>query len=283
MGAPKATETPAAAAADNTWKRSKVSTTSTELPNHPFLGLFGEQYLAALPFVLAVLGKQAAEEVSAATGHVDQRALLPQTETRRHSEDQSHRLNQQGPLPEVTPDDEAAQDGLDLWKTALLGLALQLGRKSPRRFSPRGFPSRKRTARTLAPATRPGRKRAEPRGCRGSSSGRTLPPPERGRPVSAATERLAILKGFFQKDLRVSRHQFGPLLPLRTLVPVVECGLVGRPAALLVAVPERRQTHALFQVGHPVHRQVDHSRQRACGRSEIHFHQDPPAVRRQRS
>lgn len=39
-------------------------------------------YLSPLALVLAVLGEEAAEEVSAAAGHVDQRALLPQTETR---------------------------------------------------------------------------------------------------------------------------------------------------------------------------------------------------------
>lgn len=58
-------------------------------------------------------------------------------------------------------------------------------------------------------------------------------------------------------------HELGPLLPLRTLVAVVERGLVGRPAALLVAVPEGRQTHTLLQVRHPVHRQVDDAGQRA--------------------
>lgn len=57
-------------------------------------------------------------------------------------------------------------------------------------------------------------------------------------------------------------HQLRPLLPLRTLVSVVEGRLVGRPAALLVAVPEGRQTHTLLQVRHPVHRQVDHPGQR---------------------
>lgn len=59
-------------------------------------------------------------------------------------------------------------------------------------------------------------------------------------------------------------HQLRPLLPLRTLVTIVEGGLVGRPAALLVAVPEGRQAHAFLQVRHPVHRQVNHSGQRAC-------------------
>lgn len=57
-------------------------------------------------------------------------------------------------------------------------------------------------------------------------------------------------------------HQLGPLLPLRTLVSVVEGGLVGGPAALLMAVVERRQTHPFFQIGHPVHSQVYHSSQR---------------------
>lgn len=76
-----------------------------------------------------------------------------------------------------------------------------------------------------------------------------------------------ITKGTFiavRSDLTVAGHQFRPLLPLRTLVPVVEGGLVGRPAALLVAVPEGRQTHAFLQVRHPVHRQVDHAGQRTC-------------------
>lgn len=63
-------------------------------------------------------------------------------------------------------------------------------------------------------------------------------------------------------DLSVARHELRPLLPLRTLVSIVKGRLVGRPAALLVAVPEGGQTNALFQVGHPVHRQVDHSGQR---------------------
>lgn len=193
MGAPKATDTPAAAAADSTCKVKG---------QHHIKGITGcpiPAYLAALPFVLAVLGKQAAEEVSAATGHVDQRALLPQTEARRHRQDQGHRLNQQGPFPEVTADDEAAQDGLDLWKTVLLGLPLQPDRRSPHRFSPPGFLNRRRTEQTLAPVTRPGRKTAEPTGCTGSSSARTPPPPARGRRVSVTPERPGIVRRLFQR------------------------------------------------------------------------------------
>lgn len=41
-----------------------------------------------------------------------------------------------------------------------------------------------------------------------------------------------------EPDLRVAGHQLSPLLPLRTLIPVIKGGLVGRPAALLVTVPE---------------------------------------------
>lgn len=33
-------------------------------------------------------------------------------------------------------------------------------------------------------------------------------------------------------------HKLRPLLPLRTLVAIIKRGLIGRPAALLVAVPE---------------------------------------------
>jgi len=45
---------------------------------------------------------------------VDQRALLPQAEAGRHGQDQSDGLDQQGPLAQVAPDDEPAQDGFDL-------------------------------------------------------------------------------------------------------------------------------------------------------------------------
>lgn len=76
----------------------------------------------------------------------------------------------------------------------------------------------------------------------------------------------------FWSDLSVAGHQLGPLLPLRTLVSVVEGRLVGRPAALLVAVPEGRQTHAFLQVCHPVHRQVDHSGQRTCREQDTSAH-----------
>jgi len=74
-------------------------------------------YLSPLALVLAVLGEQAAEEVTAATGHVDQRPLLPQAEARRHRQHQGDGLDEQGPFPEVAPDDEAAEDRLDLHGT----------------------------------------------------------------------------------------------------------------------------------------------------------------------
>lgn len=180
MGAPKATDTPAAAAADSTCRVKGQHHINGITERHGWVG-GGGAYLTALPFILAVLRKQAAEEVSAATGNVDQRALFPQTETGRHRENQGHRLNQQCPFPKVTPDDKAAQDGLDLGKTHLLGVAVQPDRRSPHRVSPLGFLSRKRTEQTLAPVTRPGKKTAEPTGCTGSSSAGTLPPPERGR------------------------------------------------------------------------------------------------------
>lgn len=63
-------------------------------------------------------------------------------------------------------------------------------------------------------------------------------------------------------------HELRPLLPLRTLVAVVEGGLVGGPAALLVAVPESREADALLQVCHPVHCQVNNAGQRSYGDQE---------------
>lgn len=71
-------------------------------------------YLSALALVLAVFREQAAEQVPAAAGHVDQGTLLPQAETWRHGQNQRHRLNQQSPLPQVTTDDEAAEDCFNL-------------------------------------------------------------------------------------------------------------------------------------------------------------------------
>lgn len=112
MGAPNATETPAAAAADSTCRRNTEFT--VWLQNRVLQNPSAAAHLSPLALVLAVLGEEAAEEVAAATGHVDQRTLLPQTEARRHGQNQGHGLYQQGPFPQVAPDDEAAQDGLDL-------------------------------------------------------------------------------------------------------------------------------------------------------------------------
>lgn len=64
--------------------------------------------------------------------------------------------------------------------------------------------------------------------------------------------------------LRLTDQQLRPLLPQRTLVPVLKGCLIGSPAALLMAVPEGGQAHALLQVGHPVHSQVDDPGQGAC-------------------
>lgn len=54
------------------------------------------------------------KNISAAASHVHQRAFFPQTEPRRHGQDQRDGLDDQGPLPQVTADDEATQDGLNL-------------------------------------------------------------------------------------------------------------------------------------------------------------------------
>lgn len=64
--------------------------------------------------------------------------------------------------------------------------------------------------------------------------------------------------------LRLIHQQLRPLLPQGTLVPVLKGGLVGSPAALLVAVPEGRETDALLQVGHPVDGEIDDPGQGAC-------------------
>lgn len=50
--------------------------------------------------------------------------LLPQAEARRHSQHQGDRLDQQRPLAQVAPDDEAAEDGLDLNETQITPVVL---------------------------------------------------------------------------------------------------------------------------------------------------------------
>ena len=57
--------------------------------------------------------------------------------------------------------------------------------------------------------------------------------------------------------LRLIHQQLWPLLPQGTLVPVLKSGLIGSPAALLMAIPEGGQADALFQVGHPVDSEID--------------------------
>lgn len=43
-----------------------------------------------------------------------QRPLFAEAQARGHHQHQGDSLDQQGPLPQVAPDDEAAQDGFDL-------------------------------------------------------------------------------------------------------------------------------------------------------------------------
>lgn len=71
-------------------------------------------HLTPLALILAVLGEKAAEEVATAASHVHQRPFLPQAQTGGHHQHQGDGLDQQGPLPQVAPDDEAAQNGLYL-------------------------------------------------------------------------------------------------------------------------------------------------------------------------
>ncbi len=62
----------------------------------------------------------------------------------------------------------------------------------------------------------------------------------------------------FDADLGLTQNEFGPRLPLRTLVSLGEGGLVGVPAALLMIEPHGAETHALLQIVQPVGRDVDH-------------------------
>lgn len=76
-------------------------------------------YLSSLGLVLAVLGEQVTEYISTAAGDVDQRALLPQAEPRGDGQHQGDGLDDQGPLPQVAPDDEPAEYGFDLKETEM--------------------------------------------------------------------------------------------------------------------------------------------------------------------
>lgn len=57
--------------------------------------------------------------------------------------------------------------------------------------------------------------------------------------------------------LRRARYELPPGLPLRAAVPVLEGGLGGRPAAVLVVEPEAHQADTLLHVGEPVSGDVD--------------------------
>lgn len=73
---------------------------------------------------------------------MDQRPLLPQAEARRHGQNQGDGFDQQGPLPQVSPDDEAAQDGLDLrqTRTQRINPALTQSAVGGSRFRTSGIP-----------------------------------------------------------------------------------------------------------------------------------------------
>ncbi len=71
-------------------------------------------HLSFLGLVFAVFGEEVGKDVPAAAGHVDQRPFLPQTETRRHGQNQRDGLYHQRPLTQIPADDETAQDGFDL-------------------------------------------------------------------------------------------------------------------------------------------------------------------------
>lgn len=123
IGAPKATETPAAAAADSTCEAKSSPSARGLSGKSAGTGEPGEggralhpapAHLAPLALVLAVLGEEAAEEVATAACHVHQRPFLAKAQARGHHQHQGDSLDQQGPLAPVAPDDEAPQDGLYL-------------------------------------------------------------------------------------------------------------------------------------------------------------------------
>lgn len=129
MGAPKATDTPAAAAADNTCTESnRHQCPGTKEPNAGSSGLSPcpcqaqakghskppRAYFPALGFVLPVLGEEVAKDIAAAAGDVNQGAFLAQAQARRDSQHQGDRLDEQRPLAQVASDDEAAENGFDL-------------------------------------------------------------------------------------------------------------------------------------------------------------------------
>lgn len=119
IGAPKATETPAADAAERTWEETKVGhkTNLRTKKNHFSCFVMKSplvSHLSFLGFIFAVFRKEVREDVPTAAGHVDQRALFPQTEARGYSQHQGDGLDHQRPLPQVASDDEATQDGFDL-------------------------------------------------------------------------------------------------------------------------------------------------------------------------
>ena len=82
--------------------------------------------------------------------------------------------------------------------------------------------------------------------------------------------------------LRCPRDELGPALPLRTLVPLGERGLVGRPAALLVVEPHGAQTHALLQVVHPISSYVNEASQSTWQEEEVKRRRNQEEKRRRR-
>lgn len=81
MGAPKATDTPAADAADRTCNRRKKHEGLPSAFSNPHAVLVLMPNLSFLGLVFAVFGKEVGKDVAAATGDMDQRTLLPKTKT----------------------------------------------------------------------------------------------------------------------------------------------------------------------------------------------------------
>lgn len=61
----------------------------------------------------------------------------------------------------------------------------------------------------------------------------------------------------FGPCLRRPGDELAPALPLRTAVPLLKRGLVGRPAAVLVVEPEADEANPVLHVRQPVRRDVD--------------------------
>lgn len=105
IGAPKATETPAAAAALNISRRLPAQHMSTD-------GIGKRQIQPT--FIILILTKHSTNDVPDTAADVHEGAFLAQAETRGDGERQAGGFGEQSSATEETVDDETGQDGFDL-------------------------------------------------------------------------------------------------------------------------------------------------------------------------